>query len=777
MRNIELLAPAGDQESLIAAVQNGANAIYLGGTLFNARAFAKNFDYEQMKWAVEYAHLHHVKIYVTVNTLYKDEEFEQLFSYIQDLYDLQVDALIIQDIGLFDIVRQCFPDFDVHMSTQSTIMNPYAAHYFEQLGATRIVLARENTIEEIRDICQSTSLEVEVFVHGAMCVCYSGQCLMSSMIGKRSGNRGACAQPCRLQYRLEKDGQLLENKIPYLLSPKDMMTIEHIGLLIEAGVTSFKIEGRMKRPEYVASVVKAYRHAIDSYLAKKKVDLKEDIAYMKAMFNRNYTSGYMNHDTYLLDGDYSGNKGIVIGEVVYYDRSHKRVSVLLQQDLYQGDSIVFEKIDKGRPVNKIYLNKKLVNQGKKGNTVEIEFDFPVSKGLVRKTIDKQVIEKMQKTYDKEYRQSAIKMSFYAHIGQNAQLTVEQGDYQITVKSPSLVEKALKTPLDEQRIKKQLSKLGQTPFYVQTMTIDSDDQIIMPIKELNELRREAVLLLSEQLSHQQIHQKHMPSLPQLPIQEAKKTTQIYVQVSTLEQLEWACQYPDFLIIYPYQSNFEKANHICQTYQKELILATPRVCKKQEIDEIKTIIKQQNVKTILVNDYGAYDAFKDSSRIVGIGLNVYNSYACHHYQLPTIVSLEMSLKNINQMQTDLSKCIVQVYGKVENMLSDYCPISQYYFGYQKKQCQICKQGKFALVDRKNEHFDIVCDEQCRMHLLNCHTLYLEQLDKLKAGGLFIHITNEDEQTTKFVFDEMISFIKYGNKPRIKEKIKTTSGYFKD
>ena len=212
MKNIELLAPAGDQESLIAAVQNGANAIYLGGTLFNARAFAKNFDHEQMKWAVEYAHLHHVKIYVTVNTLYKDEEFEQLFSYIQDLYDLQVDALIIQDIGLFDIVRQCFPDFDVHMSTQSTIMNPYAAHYFEQLGATRIVLARENTIEEIRDICQSTSLEVEVFVHGAMCVCYSGQCLMSSMIGKRSGNRGACAQPCRLQYRLEKDGQLLENK-------------------------------------------------------------------------------------------------------------------------------------------------------------------------------------------------------------------------------------------------------------------------------------------------------------------------------------------------------------------------------------------------------------------------------------------------------------------------------------------------------------------------------------------------------------------------------------
>lgn len=230
---VELLAPAGDQESLIAAIQNGADAIYLGGTLFNARAFAKNFDYEQLQWAIQYAHLRGVRIFVTLNTLYRDDEFTQLAEYVQYLYDIQVDALIIQDIGLFDFIRQHYPDFEIHISTQASIMNRYGAQYFEEKGASRIVLARENTLQEIKDVCQNTSLDVEIFVHGALCVCYSGQCLMSSFIGKRSGNRGACAQPCRLNYRLAKDGQLLPQTMPYLLSPKDLMTIEHIGELID----------------------------------------------------------------------------------------------------------------------------------------------------------------------------------------------------------------------------------------------------------------------------------------------------------------------------------------------------------------------------------------------------------------------------------------------------------------------------------------------------------------------------------------------------------------
>ena len=251
MKKIELLAPAGDKEAFIAAVQNGANAIYLGGTMFNARSFAKNFDNDELLWAVEYAHLRNVKIFVTVNTLYKDEEFEMLLEYIDYLYTIQIDALIIQDIGLCSIVHEIYPDFEIHMSTQASVMNKHGVKFFEKRGVSRIVLARENSIEEIQNICSSTSLDIEVFVHGALCICYSGQCLLSSFIGKRSGNRGECAQPCRLKYRLVQDNIILEDKIPYLLSPKDLMTIENIGKLIDAGVCSFKIEGRMKRPEYV----------------------------------------------------------------------------------------------------------------------------------------------------------------------------------------------------------------------------------------------------------------------------------------------------------------------------------------------------------------------------------------------------------------------------------------------------------------------------------------------------------------------------------------------
>ena len=230
MKKVELLAPAGDQESLIAAIQNGADAIYLGGSLFNARAFAKNFDNNQLKWAIEYAHLRNVRIFVTVNTLFKDDEFNDLLQYIDYLYRIQIDALIIQDIGLFTIVRKYYPDFEVHMSTQASVMNSYGVKFFEELGASRVVLARENTIEEIRKVCNSTPLDIEVFVHGALCVGYSGQCLMSSFIGKRSGNRGQCAQPCRLNYKLKK---MSENIRPSEVSEVLLQQLKDIDISLQ----------------------------------------------------------------------------------------------------------------------------------------------------------------------------------------------------------------------------------------------------------------------------------------------------------------------------------------------------------------------------------------------------------------------------------------------------------------------------------------------------------------------------------------------------------------
>ena len=268
--DIELLAPAGSFDALKAAVQNGANAIYLGGQKFGARAFAHNFDYEALKQAVNYCHLRNVKLYVTVNTLYTNQQIEDIISYIQYLYEINVDALIIQDMGLFHLIKNNFPNIEIHMSTQASVRNLEGVKYFEEQQVDRVVLAREMSIKEISEICHNCDIDIEVFVHGALCMSYSGQCLMSSMIAKRSGNKGECGQPCRLPYQLKEDNKIVSLHDRYLLSPKDLCSIENVDQLIEAGIKSFKVEGRMKRPEYVGEVIKAYRKAIDTYFLKQK---------------------------------------------------------------------------------------------------------------------------------------------------------------------------------------------------------------------------------------------------------------------------------------------------------------------------------------------------------------------------------------------------------------------------------------------------------------------------------------------------------------------------
>ncbi|MDD3225540.1 MAG: U32 family peptidase, partial [Clostridium sp.] len=260
MRKIELLAPCGTMESLYAAVQNGADAVYLGGSKFSARAYAANFDEDNMIKAVNYCHSYGVKIYVTVNTLLKEEEIKDALMYAGFLRKIGVDALIVQDTGLIYLIRNNFPDFELHASTQMTIHNDMGAKYFIDKGFKRVVLSRELSLNEIEHISKDLKIETEIFVHGALCVSYSGQCLMSSLIGGRSGNRGRCAQSCRMPYTIEKGSDEIKG---YLLSPKDICTLPEIHNIIKTGASSLKIEGRMKRPEYVATVVRVYRDLID----------------------------------------------------------------------------------------------------------------------------------------------------------------------------------------------------------------------------------------------------------------------------------------------------------------------------------------------------------------------------------------------------------------------------------------------------------------------------------------------------------------------------------
>lgn len=777
MKTVELLAPAGDKESLIAAVQNGANAVYLGGNQFSARASAKNFDYDEITWAVQYAHLREVKIYVTVNTLYKDEEFDELLSYIDFLYRIQVDALIIQDIGLCYIVRRLYPDFDIHMSTQASVFNHHGVLFFQELGVKRVVLARENTIEEIKSICQNTSIDIEIFVHGAICISYSGQCLMSSMIGKRSGNRGECAQPCRLTYQLLCDGQPLNHNIPYLLSPKDLMSVDHIDQIIESGVHSLKIEGRMKRPEYVASVVKTYRKAIDLYYKKKNISLDEDIYKMKMMFNRDYTHGYLFHDKKIVEGDYPGHKGLVVGQVLSYNKKKKRVLIHVNNSIKQGDSILFENIDKGRPINKMYSRNQLISHAKKGDKVEIEFDYPVSSGNVRKTIDINILNSIHETYVKENIKLPIKMLFSGHCNQPAILQVQYKDFVIEKKSQIIFEKSKNTSLNKERIQQQLSKLGNTVFYLKNINIDIDDNIILPISALNQLRRDAIEELNQLIMNYEIHHNKVNDIPIFQTNSATKHD-IHVIAHNIDQLEVVLQYPVSYIYYPYQSNAFHAYELCCKHNKRMVLMIPRIAKDQDIQEIINSQIYQKIEYILVNDYGSYHAFSDKKRILGTGMNLYNSYHQSLFQNNLkILSLEVSYQQLKKLRVDYGKYIYQIYGKVENMVSEYCPISQYYYHEQKKNCYQCQKHNYSLLDRKGKQFDLMMDEKCHMHLLNAHTLYIDDVNSIFTQGLLLHFTNESIDEVEIVLNDFLECLFQQKKSRLIQNRHYTLGYYKN
>ena len=489
MNRIELLAPAGDFESLQGAIANGANAIYLGTTAFSARAFAKNFNLEELDQAIQYAHLRNVRIFVTVNTLYQDDEMKDVISLIDNLYELQIDALLIQDIGLLKLVHERYPDMELHTSTQMSVMSLEALRYFKDLGVKRVVLARENTIDEIKYICSHTDLEIEVFAHGALCVAYSGQCLMSSMIGRRSGNRGACAQPCRLPYSLEEDGKIINTS--YLMSTMDLCTSDHINEYIEAGVASLKIEGRMKRPEYVAAVTQVYSKAIKHYYENTPSYTKENFNDMKQMFNRHYTSGYPFHADKIVDETFSGNQGVFLGYVKGYDYRSKRVSIALKNDLTQGDSIVFTEIDKGRPVNKIYYQNKLINKAEAGMNVQIEFDDVVKGGTVNKTISVDTINRMQKTYQEEKKYRKIDMYFKASLNKPCTLVVKCDEEKVSVVSEQIIEEASKRAATKENIIDHLNKLGHTVYEADKIDVELYGELFIPITIINNMRREAL----------------------------------------------------------------------------------------------------------------------------------------------------------------------------------------------------------------------------------------------------------------------------------------------
>ena len=480
----ELLAPAGGKEAFIAAVENGADAVYFGGVTFSARQYASNFTREELEWAIDYAHIRGVKAYVTVNTLIKDSELEEACDYLRFLCNIGADAVIVQDLGILHLLREQLPELPVHASTQMTIHNAQGVEFLREMGVKRVVLARELTLDEIRGVKSQTGVEIETFVHGALCFSYSGQCLLSSMIGGRSGNRGYCAQPCRKKYRVDE----VEG---YLLSPRDLNMSEHIPALVEAGIDSFKIEGRMKRPEYVAGVVRVYRKLIDRYIeAPSDFRVTEDEKYMlRQLFNRDFTTGYFfgNPGGNLMSREYPHNRGTELGKVADYDPRKKLASIYLKANLRAGDGIGVEGRETGVIIRNMFIDEQKVDRSDPGSTVKVFLEAEVKKGeTVFKTYDSRLMASLEPA---NTRKIPVKMWFKARMDEPVELGISDGENDILI-SGGAARKAQSHPVTGRSVSDQLIKLGNTVFEAQDIRFEMDENIFIPVSELNSLRRSA-----------------------------------------------------------------------------------------------------------------------------------------------------------------------------------------------------------------------------------------------------------------------------------------------
>lgn len=478
MKKPELLAPAGNMETLILAINNGADAVYVGGENFSARAYAKNFDKKELLNAVKFCHLYGKKIYVAVNTVIFENEIEKCLDYLKYLYEINVDAVIMQDIGIINLTHKLIPKLEIHASTQLNTHNEECLKLLKEIGVKRAVLAREMTLEEIKKI--KTNIDLEIFIHGALCVSYSGRCLFSSLNGGRSGNRGKCVGSCRLPYEIIKDGKKLNIKYP--LSTKELFTAENIEEILKTNIKSLKIEGRMKSKEYVAYVTKVYRRLIDDfYSGKKPIITQKEIINLKKLYNRNFTSGYLFNDD-IFNTSSSNHLGTPLGEIIKINKN--KIYIKLLDNLHMEDGIRFVKENKGMIVNKIYDEKGLLKKEiKKDSIAIIDNKLNIkSKGKINKTIDKKLLNEINNTPKIKL---PISFTLYAHNNKPLKLIISDGKNILEKESITLSRPINKETTKEEIIEK-LNKINNTPFKIKNIKIDINN-VFIPLSKLNELK--------------------------------------------------------------------------------------------------------------------------------------------------------------------------------------------------------------------------------------------------------------------------------------------------
>lgn len=706
---MEILAPVGNRENLVAAVQAGAHAIYLGGDLFSARAYAGNFSKEELGEAIDYAHGYGVRVYLTVNTLLKEGEIAGAVDYIRWAWNRGVDAVIFQDPGLLYLVKKLYPDIELHASTQISVHNRPMAEYFKEKGVERLILARELSLKEIAGI--RGVLDLEVFVQGALCICYSGQCLMSSLIGGRSGNRGRCAQPCRLEYSLYKGDDFV--KKGRLISPKELSLLDELDSLKEAGVVSLKIEGRMRSPDYVYEAVSAY---------KKKLNGQQyDARALELSFSRQgFTKAYLHKKGGdQLISEVSGKSGLELGSI-------KNGKLRLEADLNRLDGLATPR--GGFKVEHILVEGQKVDRALEGQVVEILPRKYKEGDQIRKTLDVGAQTRIKEVLRDDFaRKEEVEVDFSFELGRPMKLGSLEG---------RLVEEARTAPLSKERIIEALSK-SQGPLVLKPRILTYEEGFV-PIAALNELRRNYLdELLEARKVRRELEARELP-----PPLDRKLEASKYVIIRRKDQLGLDFKGME-LVVDPFFKDPGSLGFEDLKGLRDYYVRVPGIVKENLEGLAQKLMELEGLKGVLTSNQGIYQLLKGRTRLIGdYKLNIMNSYGASLYQELDgfIVSEELNKSELEGFRAK-DQSLVYIYGPQEMMVMEYCPLRD------GDPCsEPCRLDEYSLRDRKDYKLLLGHDIYCRSRIYNGPRKDLlgemDQLRDMGFGSFIMELLDEDQ-----------------------------------
>ncbi|MFI3207666.1 MAG: DUF3656 domain-containing protein [Eubacteriales bacterium] len=783
-KKVEILSPAGSYECLVAALKSGADAIYVGGNKFGARANAENFSTEDLKQAIDLVHLHGKQLYLTINTLLKEDELKsELYDYLLPLYIHGIDAVIVQDLGVLEFVKEHFPGLPIHGSTQMTITNLLGAKFLARQGVERVVTSRELSLEEVRDIAKQTNLDIESFVHGALCYSFSGQCLYSSMLGDRSGNRGQCAQPCRLPYTVD-------GKTNYFMSLKDICTLHEIPELIQAGVFSFKIEGRMKKPEYVASVTAMYRKYVDMYFEKGEKGFKvsrEDVDQLRDIFNRgDFHEGYWKHHNgmEMITNDKPSHTGTPVIQVI--QQNGRMVQGKVTRELRRRDILDISANGDNYTLGRDY---------KVNDTIELSLRKGVtfSKGhILYRTRNQWLIDSIHLQMERNKLQENVEATIVIMAGAKLALHLQFNDIYVSVEGEE-VQCAQNTPTTREKIIQQLNKTGNTPFSFSHIEVVMDEQVFVPVQQLNQIRRQALAQLEDAIVSA-YRREEIPCEKEMVEEKCLEKSQpmgIHVGVASKEQLEVVLTqeiitniYLDCNIINRVWMNSELGNILEEIHRKgkKAYLVMPHIFRNDSIQQYhqyhETLLSEQ-LDGVIIRNLESFEFLKEHDYQGKILLD-HHVYICNNWTEKfwrrngiTQMTHSLELTSKEMMALNQSKMELLIYGYTPNMISAQCI---------KKTAGKCnhKSEIIKMNDRKNKEIPVksCCDYCYNVVYHSVPTSLLDEKNeiiKMNPNSLRVNFTIESKEETSRVLEMLDDF--YYSKDSNSIELEVTKGHFRN